>query len=41
MDEGLRAWLEAAEGDDETFVETDFRIVLRSLRRRGGIPRSG
>ena len=29
MDEGLRAWLDAAEGDDETFVETAFRIVLR------------
>ena len=29
MDEGLRAWLEAAEGDDETCVETAFRIVLR------------
>jgi SAM-dependent methyltransferase len=29
MDEGLRAWLEAAEGDDETFVETAFRLVLR------------
>ena len=29
MDEGLRAWLEAAEGDDEAFVETAFRTVLR------------
>ena len=29
MDEGLRAWLEAAEGDDSTFVETAFRAVLR------------
>jgi SAM-dependent methyltransferase len=29
VDEGLRAWLDAAEGDDETFVETAFRIVLR------------
>ena len=31
MDEGLRAWLEAAEGDDEAFVETAFRTVLRRL----------
>ena len=29
MDESLRAWLEAAEADDETFVETAFRTVLR------------
>ncbi len=29
MDERLRAWLEAEAGDDETFVETAFRIVLR------------
>jgi SAM-dependent methyltransferase len=29
VDEGLRAWLDAADGDDETFVETAFRIVLR------------
>jgi SAM-dependent methyltransferase len=29
MDEGLRAWLEAAESDDEAFVETAFRTVLR------------
>ena len=29
MDEGLRAWLEAAEGDDETFVDQAFRLVLR------------
>jgi SAM-dependent methyltransferase len=29
MDERLRAWLDAAEGDDETFVETAFRTVLR------------
>jgi SAM-dependent methyltransferase len=29
MDERLRAWLEAEAGDDETFVETAFQIVLR------------
>ena len=29
MDYSLRAWLEAAEGDDSTFVETAFRTVLR------------
>jgi SAM-dependent methyltransferase len=29
VDEGLRAWLDAADGDDEAFVETAFRIVLR------------
>ena len=29
MDERLRAWLDAAEGDDDTFVETAFRTVLR------------
>lgn len=29
MDESLRAWLDAAEGDDEAFVERAFRLVLR------------
>lgn len=29
MDDCLRAWLEAAEGDDETFVDRAFRLVLR------------
>ena len=29
MDEGLRAWLEAGEGDDEEFVDSAFRLVLR------------
>lgn len=29
MDEGLRAWLDAAEGEDEAFVEQAFRLVLR------------
>jgi SAM-dependent methyltransferase len=29
MDERLRAWLDAADGDDDTFVETAFRTVLR------------
>lgn len=29
MDEQLRAWLEAGEGDDEAFVERAFRLVLR------------
>jgi SAM-dependent methyltransferase len=29
VDEGLRAWREAADGDDETFLETAFRMVLR------------
>lgn len=29
MDEGLRAWLAAGEGDDEAFVELAFRLVLR------------
>jgi len=29
VDEGLSAWLEAAEGDDETFVDEAFRLVLR------------
>ncbi|MDX6439919.1 MAG: hypothetical protein QOF45_2502 [Gaiellaceae bacterium] len=29
MDEGLRAWIEGADGDDERFVEAAFRLVLR------------
>jgi len=29
VDEGLSAWLEAAEGEDETFVDQAFRLVLR------------
>lgn len=29
MDEGLRAWLDAATGDDGAFVESAFRLVLR------------
>ena len=29
MDEALRAWLDAGEGDDEEFVERAFRLVLR------------
>jgi SAM-dependent methyltransferase len=29
VDEALRAWLEAGEGDDEEFVERAFRLVLR------------
>ncbi|HEY8102919.1 MAG TPA: class I SAM-dependent methyltransferase [Gaiellaceae bacterium] len=29
MDEGLRAWLAAGEGDDEEFVDRAFRLVLR------------
>jgi SAM-dependent methyltransferase len=29
VDEALRAWLDAGEGDDEEFVERAFRLVLR------------